>query len=483
MIATVDRRVWIAVLLALSGVLAALGVAFFLVNHQISVRLAQQVAIELNRDREMLEAIHRLRGAAGIQRVLPRMLELDREQRFGLYLDRQGNRLAGNLGTWPAELESGRVDHGIDVDGVHLYAASTEFADGTRLLIGERQDRLPMMNLSSVLTAVVSLGIMLFAGVAVGLQFHRYILDRIGAVLATASQIMRGQMTARVPDARVGGAFGRLSRTLNDMLDQNEAVVSGLRTVTDSLAHDLRTPLMRMGAAIADARAAADPARRTACLERAEGEARYVLDTFSSLIDIARAESGLSREAMGPIDLAALANDAADLFDPVAAACGRRLLRRFEPARALAHRQVLLQALCNLIENALRHAPPGSDVELALDAATDLRGPCFTVLDRGPGIPAGSRERAVQRFSAPDRASRPNGCGLGLAIAAAAARLHSGRLRLDDAHPGLAARLELGRELGRELDDEAGREGRYFGLVRRPVRTAPVPSLAGAPRS
>ncbi len=483
MIAAANRRVWIAVLLALSGVLVALGVVFFLINHQISVRLSQQMAMELNRDRVMLEALHRVRGAAGIERALPRMLELDPEQRFALYLDRQGRRIAGNLRTWPAQLEGGRVDQDVRVDGVHLHVASAGFADGTRLLIGERHDHLPMLNLSSVLTAVVSLFIMLLAGAAVGLQFHRYIVDRISAVLATASQIMRGQMMARVPDARVGGAFGQLSRTLNDMLDQNEAVVSGLRTVTDSLAHDLRTPLMRMGAAIGDARTTADAARRTACLERAEGEARYVLDTFSSLIDIARAESGLSREAMEPVDLAALANDAADLFDPVAADCGRRLLRRCEPAWAHAHRQVLFQALCNLIENALRHAPAGSDIELALEAGTNLRGPRFTVLDRGPGIPAGSREWAMQRFSGLGRASGPKGYGLGLAIAAAAARLHAGHLRLDDANPGLAARLELGREQFRGPGDGAERQGRYFGIVRRPLRTAQASALAGAPRS
>jgi signal transduction histidine kinase len=471
MIKAVERRFVWAALLAGVGLLCALGTAFLLINHQITGLIGAQITTELSRDRLMIETIHRQRGQDGVARVIPKMLAIDEGKRNLLYVGPDGSTLAGNLDLWPSTLDSDDSAVSLEIDDQYMHVVTARFDDGSRLLIGESHDRAPILTRSGMLAALTALGIMLFAGLAVGMQFQRYLIERIGAVVATAREIMRGQIHARVPDSGATGPFSQMSHALNDMLDQNEALVTGLRTVTDSLAHDLRTPLMRMGGAIAEARGEPDARARAVALDRAELESRHVLETFSSLIDIARAESGLSRETMESVDLRELAQDAADLFEPVAVDCGRRLVRRFEPARAFAHRQILFQAICNLLENALRHAPPDGEVLLALEAGQGTQGPRFTVMDRGPGIPAAARGRALERFNGLSaggadgaRARSARGNGLGLSIAAAAARLHGGRMLLEDAAPGLMARIALAPPPQATPRPELRSRGREFWL-------------------
>ncbi|MCC6171211.1 MAG: HAMP domain-containing histidine kinase, partial [Gammaproteobacteria bacterium] len=263
-------------------------------------------------------------------------------------------------------------------------------------------------------------------------------------IAQAAREIMRGQMKARAPEGQRLDALGSLARVFNEMLDQNEALVTGMRTATESLAHDLRTPLMRLQRAIGAARDTTDAVQRDELLASAEAEAEHALRTFSALIDLARAEAGLSRDAMERTDLAALATDVADLFEPLAEERQQRLGRDIRPAVTLAHRQILFQALGNLLENAIKYSPAGTPLRLALEPATATRGPAFVITDAGPGIPVHAREQALRPFVRLETAGRKPGSGLGLAIAAAAARLHGGTLQLEDAGPGLRVRLQLG---------------------------------------
>jgi signal transduction histidine kinase len=263
-----------------------------------------------------------------------------------------------------------------------------------------------------------------------------------------------------------GDSFDRIGESLNRMLDRIEELLTGMRTVTDSLAHDLRTPLTRMRGAV---ERALDPATSHGdcrdALESISTELERVLSVFTALIDIARAESGLSREMMQPLRLDELALDLAGLFAPVLEDAGQRLeTRPTAPLVVEGHEQLLRQAVGNLLFNAAKYA--GSGASVVLEVLNSERGAEIILTDNGPGIPGEQRGRAKDRFVRLDEAGGGSGSGLGLSIVAAAAKLHGGELRLEDNGPGLRAVLSLAcTPAPRRLDDGA----------REPQRQRPAP--------
>ncbi|ATQ42890.1 sensor histidine kinase [Caulobacter mirabilis] len=306
---------------------------------------------------------------------------------------------------------------------------------------------------SGAIALVGALGALL----ACGLWFNRQLLRRIEAVAGTAERIADGDLAARAPAAPQGDVFDRLGLSLNAMLDRIEALMTGMRTVTDSLAHDLRSPLTRLRADIARA---AEPGlsevSRSRALVAAQGEAERALATLSALMDIARAEAGLSSEMMAPVDLAGLIADLGELFGPVIEDAGQTFTVApwSAPLVVQGHELLLRQAVGNLLHNAALHAGPGAAVSLALEEDED--GVRIIVQDRGRGVPAEHRGRVQERFVRLDSARTTPGAGLGLAIAAACARLHGGVLDLQDAEPGLRAVIGLRRHGRFTARTEAG---------------------------
>jgi signal transduction histidine kinase len=284
--------------------------------------------------------------------------------------------------------------------------------------------------------------VVILVALLAGWVFNRFVLDHVSGLAAAARDIQRGQMAARAPARQRLDALGALTSTVNEMLDQNEALVGGMRTVTESLAHDLRAPLMRVGRAIGAARGAAEESVREVHLRDAETEATRALQTFNALVDLARAEAGLSRDAMEPVDVGALTADLAEFFGPLAEERGQRLECRIDSCQVVAHRQILAQAIGNLLENAIKYAPRGSRLELEVHKL-GTGGAEVLVRDEGPGIPEHAREQALRPFVRLEGAAQQPGKGLGLAIAAAVARLHRGKLLLEGAEPGLRVRLQL----------------------------------------
>jgi signal transduction histidine kinase len=218
-----------------------------------------------------------------------------------------------------------------------------------------------------------------------------------------------------------------------------------MRTVADSIAHDLRSPLTRMKGALARA---ADPdmpeTARLQALEDAHAEADTVLATLNALLDIAHAESGLSRENMQQVDVAALVLNIADLFSPAIEDAGQTLVTEAPsiPVLARAHPALLRQAVGNLLHNAVIHAGAGATVKVRVEDA-GLGRARISVSDDGPGVPAEHLGRVQERFVRLEASRTTPGSGLGLALVGACAKLHGGRLVLGDNRPGLVAALEL----------------------------------------
>ncbi|HEY9234728.1 MULTISPECIES: sensor histidine kinase [Phenylobacterium] len=295
---------------------------------------------------------------------------------------------------------------------------------------------------------VASAGVALLAAIGVvtlaALWLNRRLLDRMETLAATAHRIAEGDLSARTEIHPKGDVFDRLGESMNGMLDRIEELMTGMRTITDSLAHDLRSPLTRMRADLSQALEPDLPERnRQEAIALAHDEADRALAMLSALMDIARAEAGLSRDMMEPVDLSVLVAEVGELFAPVVEDAGQTFVPP-EPRAPLVvqgHELILRQAVGNLLHNAAQHAGPGAEVRLMLEEAGGrIR---IVVSDTGPGIPEEHRGRVRERFVRLDEArSRPGG-GLGLAIAAACAKLHDGVLDLEDAHPGLRVVIDL----------------------------------------
>lgn len=369
------------------------------------------------------------------------------EERSGAYGDPDGvylltgpafRPLAGNLGAWPREAQarqSGWVDvaarrAGGGGEGARSIRARVFVLPGEfRLLVG--RDRRGRADFEGLIRDSLgwALGITLLLGLLGGLFISRRMLRRVDAVRAAGQRIVRGDLARRLPVTGAGDEFDRLATTVNAMLDEIETLMTGLRTVTDSVAHDLRSPLTRLKARME--LALREGRGHRAALERAIAETDGILRTFAVLMEIARAESGAGRVALAPLDLGAVVADACDLYRPLAEEKGCALETALDAGVVVeGHAQFLAQLVANLLDNALRHAPAG---RVAVRLARAPSGAAqLTVDDAGPGIPPADRARVLRRFVRLDASRSTDGGGLGLSLVAGVASLHRAALALGD---------------------------------------------------
>lgn len=292
---------------------------------------------------------------------------------------------------------------------------------------------------------VVGLSILLAiaTGIAAGLLVTRFVGRRLNRIADVVERVGEGDFSDRVETVSGGrDAFDRLAVRLNAMLDRIEQLVGELRAVTDSLAHDLRSPLARLRARAEQASLAEDDAAREAALGGLLAETDTMMRMLTTLLEIGRS-AAMGRDRFVAVEPSAMVAELAELYAPVIEEA--RMTLTLDTGAGLppmaVHRELLSQALANLIDNALRHAASGG--ALALSVSRGRGAVRFTVADHGPGIDPADREEAVRRFGRLDRARSLPGAGLGLSLVEAVARLHGGRLELADHTPGLRATIVI----------------------------------------
>jgi signal transduction histidine kinase len=280
-------------------------------------------------------------------------------------------------------------------------------------------------------------------GLLGGLLMGRGVTRRAAAMDAALARVEAGEIGHRLPIRAGGDEFDRLARRINAALDRVQGLMQTLRQVTDDIAHDLRTPLTRLRGRLEAALRAEGAAGWRPATEAALRDCEQLLEIFAALLRIAQVESGARRAGFARLDLSALAATVAEVYAPAAEERGQRLEAEVPPGiLGFGDRELLTQALANLLENAVKHGREGGRIRLALTAGPPL-GPTLVVEDDGEGIPPDEREAALRRFHRLDAARSRPGAGLGLALVAAVAELHGARLTLGDAGPGLRVELAL----------------------------------------
>jgi signal transduction histidine kinase len=380
-----------------------------------------------------------------------------------------GQAIAGNVGSlapgvmgssgW-TETAYRRLDDQDNADHSALVRV-TELTSGFRLLIGRDLDERRRLFGIVAKAAQWSLLIVIVLGLGGGIFVARRVLRRIDAMTGTTQRIMAGDLSGRLPVGRSGDELDRLAENLNAMLERIEALMIGLKEVSDNIAHDLKTPLTRLRNRAEEALAkSSNEAEYRSALERTIEESDGLIRTFNALLMIARAESGQARDNMSNFDAADVANGIHELYEPLAEDDGMMLHVKTSPTPLHGNRELISQALANLVENAIKYGKPaaaamplGADAtassrEILIEARRDRDQVLLSVTDHGAGIPEADRGHAVERFVRLEASRTLPGSGLGLSLASAVATLHGGELRLGDANPGLRATLAIPARVG-----------------------------------
>ena len=372
-----------------------------------------------------------------------------------------GSGLAGNV----ASLEPGTLDRIGWEETTYRRLAETEAAEhkalvqvtelsgGFRLLVG--RDLEERERIYSIVAGAGrwSVAIMIVLGLFGGLYMSRRVLRRVDAMSDTARTIMAGDLAGRLQVVGTGDELDRLADNVNAMLDRIETLLRGFKEVSDNVAHDLKTPLTRLrNRCEAALRNATSEPEYRAALESTIEESDGLIRTFDALLMIARAESGEAGDRTSEFDAAEIARDVCELYEPLAEEKGLAFeVSAAAPAPIRGHRELVSQALANLLDNAIKYSTPAADGPLAkgagilVMAGVEGETVVLKVCDRGPGIPVADRARVVERFVRLEQSRSAPGSGLGLSLVAAVARLHGGELRLEDNAPGLRAILALPR--------------------------------------
>ena len=375
--------------------------------------------------------------AAEVRRIL--ILRLDkslavdprRSKAYGLF-DADGLRLAGDIVALPNPLPTSASPSVVTVawtrlgppEPVRVRALVRVLPDGSTLILGRAEGDL--QDFDELVTRAMALAIVPGAvlALAVGALVSLGTLRRLEAVRHACTLIMEGQFGRRLPVSGRRDEFDRLSELVNRMLDEIERLLDEVRGAGDAIAHDLRTPLTRLRARLD--RALAPDARHAPLpdvLQKSITDVDQLLTTVTAILRLAEVEQEGRQGGFGSIDLDDVIEAVTELYAPIAEENGVAfVVSRAAVGEVRGDRDLVFEAIANLVDNAVKFTPPGGRVELALSARAGV--PHVSVADTGPGIPAGESQAVLRRFYRGDRSRRLPGTGLGLSLVAAVARLH-----------------------------------------------------------
>ena len=443
------------------------------IGWQSSVQIQRQQANDIDRE---VEALQRIDMNQGIRALAFAVDRVSRSPGPGVYYlgDASGQYLLGNVSDVPVEVlrEPGTYSFSYErtntladtppaadgpgprdgpaaraPKGGYAVVRSVVLSNGMRLVVG--RDVVERRGFSAIIVQSFLfgvLGIILFSVLAGGITARR-VLKRIDTIRDTSTKIMSGNLSERVPVTRRNDEFDGLATNLNAMLDRIEQLLQGLKEVTDNVAHDLKTPLTRLrNQAETALRDGASDASRQQALETTIAESDRLIQTFNALLLIARAEAGTPSGALSDIDVSAIVADVAELYGPVAEDENIVVETAIDPRVHLhANRELIGQAMVNLLENAVKYAKPEDDGQGRITVG--LRRAAGRVLievaDNGPGIPEADRKRVLERFVRLEVSRSEPGSGLGLSLVDAVTRLHGGTFRIEDNAPGVRAVVDL----------------------------------------
>jgi signal transduction histidine kinase len=414
--------------------------------------LSRQADETIRADALGLQERWRAGGAVALIDAIGERLAVDIDD-HAIYLltDATGRRLGGNLERWPkvADAPASWSTDVVERDGVLVPARIHHVVldQGYQLLVGrDTADREKLrLLLSEALLGSFAVAVA-FALVGAA-ALRRALGDRLRAASLTAGAIAAGDLSRRVPLSSRYDEFDHLGASMNAMLDRIDQLLVGIKGVSDSIAHDLRTPIARARMRLENALLMAPDAEALrAAMESTVADLDGITRVFQALLRIAEAEAGARRAAFAPFDLAMVLADAAEVYGALAEEHGQRLETSWpEKLPMFGDRDMVLQAIANLLDNAVKFTPDGGTIRITAVAPARGRRE-ISVRDQGPGLAPADRARAGERFFRADPSRALPGSGLGLSLVKAVAALHDGELRLEDAAdgtPGLEARLIL----------------------------------------
>ena len=440
------------------------------ITWQSSVQIQRQQANEIDNEVRVLQRIDANQGIRALAFAVQRISSAPGP---GVYYlgDATGQYLLGNVTDIPANVLIEPGIYSFDYERENPFidppaappagaapppaATKTGFAvvrsvvlsNGMRLVVG--RDVVERRGFSAIIVQSFLfgvLGIIVFSIFAGGLTARR-VLKRIDTIRDTSTKIMSGNLSERVPVTRRNDEFDGLATNLNAMLDRIEQLLQGLKEVTDNVAHDLKTPLTRLrNQAESALREGASDQSRQQALETTIAESDRLIQTFNALLMIARAEAGAPSGALSDVDVSAVVADLAELYGPVAEDEGIVVETTIaEGVRLRANRELIGQAMVNLLENAIKYAKPEGEGQgrIAVNLRQEAGRVLIEVADNGPGIPEADRKRVLERFVRLEKSRSEPGSGLGLSLVDAVTRLHGGMFRIEDNAPGVRAVIDL----------------------------------------
>lgn len=405
----------------------------------------------LEADTQRLANVYMKKGEEGLIAAIDSRIDVQPEddEKYVLFADHNYAKVAGNLNTWPSgvPVEDGTYVQHINLgnESIHAVLVRSTLPDGSHLLVGRNLAYHDQVAHLFVLELAGTTVVILLIGVCGGLLIRRSLLSEVQTIRETTSKIVEGNLSHRLSHRGGKDELDLLAVTVNRMLDQIEHLINGTRNITNAIAHDLRTPLAELRTRLEDLSLSADQDTAKE-IDAAVADVDKLIRIFNALLRLAEIDTGARKAGFVQANFTQIAEEAVDFYQPLAETKYINLsLLSSEAVTGSGDPLLLAQALGNLLDNAIKFAPPHSVITVSVgrEVVENQAIVQLSVADSGPGIPDDEKPRVIERFYRSDTSRGTPGIGLGLSLVASVAKLHNGVLGLNDNHPGLCASLQL----------------------------------------